>query len=90
MGKIEIQKLKEACEHGELEVFPFPRHLSIMNDQDTIKEAYADTLKRMYDMLHEAFITASQDQHAQDQAKQRFSSGLALARRTRNAALALL
>jgi hypothetical protein len=60
-----------------------------MNEQDTIKEAYADALKSLYNALREAFITA-QDQRAQDQAKQRFSSGLALARKARDAALALL
>jgi hypothetical protein len=61
-----------------------------MNDQDTIKEAYADALKRLYGVLLDAFVAAPQDQHAHDQAKQRFSSALALARKTRDAALALL
>ena len=59
-------------------------------DQDTIKEAYADALKNMYGVLFQSFVTAPQDQHAQDQAKERFSSGLALARSARDAALALL
>jgi hypothetical protein len=61
-----------------------------MNDQDTIKQAYADALKKMYGVLLDAFVSAQQDQTAQDQAKQRFSAGLALARKTRDAALALL
>jgi len=61
-----------------------------MNDQDAIKEAYADALKGMYGALLDAFIAAPQDQRAQDQAKQRFRSGLAFARKTRDAALALL
>lgn len=61
-----------------------------MNDQDAIKEAYADALKTLYGVLFDAFVAAPQDQNAQNQAKQRFSSGLALARKTRDAALSLL
>jgi hypothetical protein len=73
-----------------LRFFPILAIHVFMNDQDTIKEAYADALKNMYGVLFQAFATAPQDQHAQDQAKQRFSSGLALARKARDAALALL
>jgi hypothetical protein len=72
-----------------LRFFPILGIHVFMNEQDTIKEAYADALKSLYNALREAFITA-QDQRAQDQAKQRFSSGLALARKARDAALALL
>jgi hypothetical protein len=59
-----------------------------MNDQDTIKQAYADALNTLYGALFDAFVAAPQN--AQNQAKQRFSSGLALARKARDAALALL
>jgi hypothetical protein len=61
-----------------------------MNDQDTIKAAYSDALQKMYTMLFDAFVAAPEDQSAQDQAKQRFSAGLALARKSRDAAVALL
>ena len=61
-----------------------------MNDQDTIKQAYADSLKKFYTVLFEAFVASPQDQNAQDQALQRFKTGLALARKTRDAALASL
>jgi hypothetical protein len=61
-----------------------------MNDQDAIKAAYAEALKNLYDVLLGAFAEAAQDQTAQNQAKQRFSSGLALARKVRDAALVLL
>lgn len=61
-----------------------------MNDQDAIKEAYAEALKNLYDVLLGAFAEAQQDQNAQNEAKQRFGSGLVLARKARDAALALL
>jgi hypothetical protein len=61
-----------------------------MNDQDVIIEAYADALKTLYNALLEAFVEAPQDQKAQNLATQRFSSGLAVARKTRDAALAHL
>jgi hypothetical protein len=61
-----------------------------MNDQDTIKQAYADALNTLYGALFDAFVAAPQDQNAQNQAKQRFGSGLALARKALDAALALL
>lgn len=61
-----------------------------MNDQDAIKEAYAEALKNLYDVLLGALAEAQQDQNAQNDAKQRFGSGLVLARKARDAALALL
>jgi hypothetical protein len=61
-----------------------------MNDQDTIKEAYAEAVKNLYAVLLDGFVEAQQDQNTQNQAKQRFSSGLASARKARDAALSLL
>ena len=58
-----------------------------MNDQDTINQAYADSLKHFYDVLFQAFLVAAQDQAAQEQAIQRFTAGVALARKVRDAAL---
>ena len=61
-----------------------------MNDQDVILEAYADSLKNLYNVLLDAFVEAHQDQKAQTLATQRFSAGLAVARKARDAALAYL
>jgi hypothetical protein len=61
-----------------------------MNDQDTIQAAYAEALKILYNTLFDAFAEAPQDQKAQNVATQRFSSGLAVARKARDAALAHL
>jgi hypothetical protein len=61
-----------------------------MNDQDVIKEAYADALKNLYSVLLDAFAVAEQDKNALQQAGQRFKSGLALARYARDAALSFL
>jgi hypothetical protein len=61
-----------------------------MNDQDVIIEAYAESLKSLYNVLLVAFVEASQDQKGQNLATQRFSSGLAVARKARDTALALL
>jgi len=61
-----------------------------MNDQDVIIEAYADSLKNLYSALLDAFVEAHQDQKAQNLATQRFSAGLAVARKARDAALAYL
>jgi hypothetical protein len=61
-----------------------------MNDQGTIEEAYAEALRNLYNVLLDAFVEAPQDQKAQNLATQRFSSGLAVARKARDAALAHL
>jgi hypothetical protein len=61
-----------------------------MNDQDVIKEAYADALKNLYRVLADAYAAAQQDKTALQQAVQRFKTGLALARAARDAALASL
>jgi hypothetical protein len=61
-----------------------------MNDKDIVRETYADALKNLYGVLLDGLIQAQQDQTAQNQAKQRFSSGLAVARKARDAALSLL
>jgi hypothetical protein len=61
-----------------------------MNDKDIVIEAYADALKNLYERLLDGLVEAQQDQIAQNQAKQRFSAGLFVARKARDAALALL
>jgi hypothetical protein len=61
-----------------------------MNDQDVIKEAYADALKNLYSVLLSGLVAAKQDKTAQKQAAQRFSAGLVLARNARDTALSLL
>jgi hypothetical protein len=61
-----------------------------MNDRDTIEQAYAEALRNLYNVLLDGFVKASQDQKAQNSATQRFGIGLAVARKARDAALALL
>jgi hypothetical protein len=61
-----------------------------MNDQDVIMEAYAEALKNLYNVLLDAFVEAPQDQKALNLATQRFSAGLAVARKARDAALGYL
>lgn len=61
-----------------------------MNDQDVIKEAYADALKNLYSVLLDAFAATEQDKNALQQAGQRFKAGLDLARNARDAALSHL
>jgi hypothetical protein len=61
-----------------------------MTDRDTIEEAYAEAVRNLYNVLLDAFVEAPQDQKAQNSATQRFSAGLAVARKTRDTALAHL
>ena len=65
-------------------------HDPTMNDQDVIKEAYAEALKNLYNVLLAALVAAQKDKTAQKQAAQRFSAGLALAQTARDTALSLL
>ena len=58
-----------------------------MNDQDIIKQAYADSLKKIYGVFFESYLAAQTDID-RDQAKQRFKSGVDLARKTRDVAIA--
>jgi hypothetical protein len=60
------------------------------NDRDTVEEAYAVALRNLFNVLLDTFVEAPQDQKAQNLAAQRFSAGLAIARKARDAALALL
>jgi hypothetical protein len=60
------------------------------NDRHTIEEAYEDALRNLFNVLLDAFVGAPQDQKAQNSAAQRFSAGLAVARKARDAALALV
>ena len=60
-----------------------------MSDQDTVKAAYSDTLKKLYGFFFDPFAIAKND-NDRDQAKQRFKTGLDLARKSRDIALASL
>ena len=61
-----------------------------MNDQDIIKQAYADCVKKLFGVFWEATIAAGEDQGAHNAAKQNFSNGLTLARSVRDRALAVV
>jgi hypothetical protein len=60
-----------------------------MNDQDTIKAAYSDSLKVLYNTFFGAFAAAV-DQAGKDAALARFKLGVTHARQARDAALGVL
>jgi hypothetical protein len=60
-----------------------------MSDPDIIKQAYEDTIKKLYSVFYDASITA-QDPNERQQAERRFKAGVALARTVRDRAIAVL
>jgi hypothetical protein len=59
-------------------------------DQQTILAAYSDTLKELYATLFNQYVQAGGDAAQEDQASQHFLTGLGLARRARDKAVALV
>jgi hypothetical protein len=60
------------------------------DDQNTIQTAYADALGRLYAALFDQYVQAGGDTTEEQQADQHFTTGLVLARRSRDHALALV
>lgn len=60
------------------------------DDQKTIQSAYSDALCKLYATLFDQYVQAGGDTAEEQQADQRFTTGLGLARRSRDRALALL
>jgi hypothetical protein len=59
------------------------------HDQQTVLSAYDDVVKKLYATLFDSYVTAGGDANEQQQAEQRFSNGLTLARQSRDKAVAL-
>jgi hypothetical protein len=62
----------------------------VTDDQKTIQTAYADALRKLYTELVDQYVQAGGDTAEEQQAEQHFTTGLGLARRSRDRALALV
>ncbi len=60
-----------------------------MTDQEIIREAYAETLKKVFAAFFQSSLDAKNDQE-RSQAEERFQSGVHAARNVRDKAFALL
>jgi hypothetical protein len=60
-----------------------------MNDQETVLDAYKDTLKQVYTTFFTGYVSADNPAD-QAQAEKLFVTGVTIARRIRDRALALL
>ena len=61
-----------------------------MKDEDQIQAAYSDALKGLYKILMTAYSTADGNKQVEKKADEAFKAGVALARRSRDRAVALL
>jgi hypothetical protein len=59
-------------------------------DKDAIDDAYVDTLNNLYNLMLNSYIVANGSQPDEKRADDAFKLGLAIARKVRNNALALL
>jgi hypothetical protein len=59
-------------------------------DQPFIQSAYEDALKKLYLTLFDGYVTANGDDAMIQEAERHFTTGLGLARRSRDRAIALL
>jgi hypothetical protein len=59
-------------------------------DQLLIQSAYEDAIRKLYAALFDAYAAAGGDQSQEQQADQNFSTGVTLARRSRDRAISLL
>ena len=59
-------------------------------EQAVIESAYEEGIKRLYALLLEGYAQAGGDPAQEQQADQRFTIGVGLARRSRDRAIALL
>jgi hypothetical protein len=60
------------------------------DDQKLIQAAYEDAIKGLYGKLFDGYVTAGGDAAQEQQAEQRFTKGVGLARRSRDRAMTLL
>jgi hypothetical protein len=59
-------------------------------DQKLIQSAYEDAIRKLYAALFDAYAAGGGDQAQEQQADQNFSTGSALARKSRDRAISLL
>lgn len=59
-------------------------------DKEAIFIAYTETLSSLYNQMFDSYVTANGSQSDEKNADDAFSLGLAIARKVRNTALALL
>jgi hypothetical protein len=59
-------------------------------DQKLIQAAYEDAIKGLYVRLFDGFVQAASESEPGRQAEQNFTAGVALARKARDRAIALL
>jgi hypothetical protein len=59
-------------------------------DQQLVQSAYEDAIKGLYAKLFDGYASAGGDQALEKQADQNFSTGVILARRSRDRAVSLL
>jgi hypothetical protein len=59
-------------------------------DQKLIQPAYEDAIKKLYATLFDSYAQSSGDQAQEQQADQAFTTGVGLARKSRDRAIALL
>ena len=60
------------------------------HDQQNVLAAYDDTIKRLYGTLFDAYAQAGGDPAQERQAEQNFTTGVGLARRSRDRAVTLV
>jgi hypothetical protein len=60
------------------------------SDQQLVQSAYEDAIKVLYAKLFDGYAAAGGDQALEHQAGQNFSTGVTLARKSRDCAVALL
>jgi hypothetical protein len=60
------------------------------DDQKTIQSAYANVLEKLYAALFDQYLEAGGDTAQEQHADEHFTTGLGLARRSRDRALALV
>jgi hypothetical protein len=59
-------------------------------DQELVQSAYEDAIRRLYSALFDGYATAGGVHAQEQQAEQNFATGVSLARRSRDRAIALL
>jgi hypothetical protein len=59
-------------------------------DQPFIQSAYEDTVKKLYIILLDSYVTAGGDDAMIQEADRHFTTGLSLARKSRDRAIVLL
>jgi hypothetical protein len=59
-------------------------------DQQLIQSAYEDAIRKLYADLFDAYAASGGEQAQEQQADQNFSTGVTLARRSRDRAISLL